>query len=328
MRAARLYGPGDVRVEETPVPRPEPGESLVRVTCVGLCGSDLHWYGEGRVGSTALDGPVVPGHELAGVVEEGPLGGRAVAIDPAIPCERCAECRRGYRNLCPNVLFAGQAPYDGGMREYLAWPDAQLFPLPAGLSAEEGVLLEPLGVAVHAVDLGHVRLGASVAVVGCGPIGLMLVALARLAGATHVAAVEPLPHRRDAARRAGADTVLAPEEVEGDTGVGDVAFEVAGTDEAVGLAVRMARPGGRVVLVGIPAEDWTRFPASPARRKGLTLVMSRRMNEVYPQAIGLVERGLVDVSALVSHRFPLTDAAAAFATAAERRGLKVVVEAS
>jgi L-iditol 2-dehydrogenase len=183
MRVARLHAAGDVRVGVEERPEPGPRESLVRVTAVGLCGSDLHWFGEGGIGDAELHRPLVLGHEFGGTVEGGPLHGQRVAVDPAVPCERCARCREGNRNLCPTVRFAGHGGQDGGLREHVAWPTQLLHPVPPQLSDEAAAMLEPLGVAIHAFDLGHVRLGASVAVVGCGPIGLMLLQVARVGGA-------------------------------------------------------------------------------------------------------------------------------------------------
>jgi L-iditol 2-dehydrogenase len=325
--AARLHGSGDIRLADEPVPVPDAGHRLVRVTAVGLCGSDLHWFTEGGIGDARLERPLVVGHESAGVIEGGPDHGRRVAIDPAIPCERCETCRSGRRNLCPTVRFAGHGSVDGALREFLTWPAALLHPVPDTVSDVDAALLEPLGVAVHAMDLGHLRIGARVAVIGCGPIGLLLVQLARSAGAGTVIATDPLEHRVAAARRYGADvvhrsgTAVAVHDVDA-----DVVFEVAGNDTAVEAALTAARPGGRVVLVGIPDEDRTSFPASVARRKGLTLALSRRMNDVYPRALQLVEQGRVDVSSLVTHRFPLQRVADAFYTAVAREGLKVVVE--
>jgi L-iditol 2-dehydrogenase len=323
--AARLHGAGDLRCAVEPVPAPAPGMSLVRVSAVGLCGSDLHWFAHGGIGDARLDRPLVPGHEFAGVIEGGPRHGQRVAVDPAMPCGHCARCAEGYGNLCPAVRFAGHGDVDGGLRELLAWPAARLHPLPDELSDADGAMLEPLGIALHAFDLGHLRLGGSVAVVGAGPIGLMLVQLARLAGAARVVAAEPLPHRAEAALRHGADRCVASGD-ELDGADVDVAFEVAGNDDAVRGALTAVRPGGRVVLVGIPDEDRTTLPAGLARRKGLTLALSRRMNHVYPRAIDLVRRGRVDVSSLVTHRFALPDSAEAFRFAAARRGGKVLVE--
>ena len=334
MRAARLHAVGDLRVAEEPGPAPEPGTSLVRVTAVGICGSDLHWWDEGAIGDAKLTHPLVLGHEGAGVIAEGPRSGERVAIDPAIPCETCRACRDGYRNLCYRIRFAGHGDTDGMMREFMAWPSALLHPLPDQVSDADGAMLEPLGVAVHSVDLGHLPFGGTASVTGCGPIGLLLIQLLKAAGASYVLAIEPLAHRREAAARFGADEVADPGSFGPDeglmrelTGFGvDVAFEAAGNDKGVELAIASVRPGGRVVLAGIPGDDTIRFGASAARRKGLTIAMVRRMNEVYPRAISLATRGAVDLGSVVTSRAGLGEAGTAFGDAARRTGLKVIIE--
>jgi len=322
MQVARLHGAGDVRLltEERPPPAGD-GERLVEVTSVGLCGSDLHWFTEGGIGDAVLAQPLVLGHEMAGVVRGGPDDGQRVAIDPAIPCGVCEPCRAGHGNLCPNVVFAGHGACDGGLRQFLSWPAHRLHPLPDQLSDDDGALLEPLGVALHALDLAHLRAASTVAVVGCGPIGLLLIQLARRHGATRVLAAEPLPHRMAAAAKFGAEPAS-------DEAAADVVFEVSGSDAAIDTALRLAKPGARVVLVGIPDGDRTTFSAALARRKGLTLVMVRRMGEVYPRAIDLAARGLVELAPLVSDVFALSEVGAALSAAAARTGLKVVIHPS
>ena len=315
MKVARLHSVGDVRLHDEPAPSPGPDETLVRVTAVGLCGSDLHWFGEAGIGDARLARPLVLGHEFAGVTE----AGQRVAVDPAIPCEQCEYCREGNPNLCTALYFAGQSADDGGLREWLAWPTRCLFPIPDSLSDADGAMLEPLGVAIHAVDLGKIRTGTRVGIFGCGPIGLLVIQVAQAAGATDVFVTEPLAHRLDAARRLGATEWTPGQEVE-------VAFECAGENGAVENAIVATRPGGRVILVGISGNDRTTFSASVARRKGLTLKLSRRMKHTYPRAVRLVESGRVDVRSLVTHRFPLEKVADAFDVAVRRTGLKVVVE--
>jgi L-iditol 2-dehydrogenase len=315
MRVARLQGEGDIRLQDEPAPVQAAGESLVTVKAVGVCGSDLHWVAQGRIGMSILERPLVLGHEASGVAQDG----RRVAIDPAIPCGVCEYCRRGNPNLCPDLRFAGHAPQDGALREILSWPDRCLVPLPASLSDADGAMLEPLGVALHAVDLGKLGVGMRVGVFGCGPIGLLVLQLARASGATEVFYSEPLAHRSEAARELRAAPWHPGTEV-------DVAFECAGMNDAVQDSIAAARPGGKVVLVGIPDDDRTSFSASLARRKGLTIKLSRRMKFTYPRAIRLVEAGLVDIRSLITHRFRLEDTAKAFAVAQRREGLKVLIE--
>ena len=328
MRAARLHAVGDLRVADEPEPVADgPDLSLVRVTAVGICGSDLHWWDEGAIGDARITHPLVLGHEGAGVIADGPRRGERVAIDPAIPDETCRACRDGYRNLCYHIRFSGHGDTDGMLREVMAWPSHLLHPLPDGVSDADGALLEPLGVAIHSVDLGHLPFAGTASVIGCGPIGLLILQLLKVAGARSVLAAEPMAHRREAAERLGADVVVDPSAAPelGAAGV-DVAFEAAGNDEGVALAMESVRPGGRVVLAGIPGDDTIRFGASLARRKGLTIAMVRRMNEVYPRAISLAERKQVDLASMVTSRSGLGEIADAFGAAARRTGLKAVVE--
>ena len=331
MRAARLHGRRDVRLHDEERPRPGPGEVAVKVEAIGLCGSDLHWFEEGGIGTNRISRPIVPGHEMAGRTEDG----RLVAIEPAIPCEHCSLCLEGQPNLCPTIRFSGQGVDDGSMREWMAWPERCLFPLPDGLTATDGAMLEPLGVAIHTVDLAHVRPGTSVGVFGSGPIGLFCLQVAKAAGAARLVAtdLESREHRLAAARAVGAEAFAATDGREakailravGGHGL-DVAIEAAGTQAAVDAAFEAVRPGGRVVLAGIPSDERTSFKASTARRKGVTIALVRRMKHTYPRAIALAVAGRVDLRSVVTHRFPLAEAARAFDVAARREGLKVVVE--
>jgi len=333
-RAVKLHAVGDLRVQETESPpAPAAGWSTVAVTSVGLCGSDLHWYAEGGTGEVSITAPVVPGHELAGVALDGPYAGRRVAIDPAIPCGRCESCRGGHGNLCPDIRFAGHQDLDGGLQERLLWPDELMFPVPDSLSDDAGALLEPLGVAIHAVKHAHVRPGQDVLVVGAGPIGVLAGAVAHRAGAARVFVSEPLEHRRRTALRFGADAAWEPDVVEDElmwvtSGRGvDAVVEMAGTDDAITTAVMCARPGARVALGGIPSSPRSSFPAAAARRKGLTFTMVRRMHDTYGQAIELATTG-IDLDDLVSDRFPLERSAEAFEHAAGRTGDKTIIVVS
>jgi L-iditol 2-dehydrogenase len=333
MKAARLYGAHKFRVDEVVAPQNAgPGEALVQIGTVGVCGSDLHTYEDGRIGNTVVQEPLVLGHEFAGtVVAVGPEAqdgilrplkiGQRVAIDPSVPCWHCDKCEEGDPNLCRNLHFMGLWPDDGGLQEYLICPSRSSFPIPDDFSMDTGALLEPLGVAIHAVDLGQLKIAQRVAVLGCGPIGLLIMRLAKLSGAGPIFAFDQFDWRLAAARQWGADETIdisdgkqveALKELTKGRGV-DVVFEAAWAGDAVDQAVQMADLGGRVVLVGIPGSDQANFVHSAARRKGLTLLMSRRMKHTYPRAIALVSDGLVNLDDLVSHHFSLEQVGEAFA---------------
>lgn len=328
MKALRLHGPGDLRLHEEPDPILAKGERLLQVTSVGICGSDLHWVNEAGIGDDRLTKPLVLGHEFSAITEEGVR----VAVDPAIPCGLCEYCKRGDPNLCEKLLFAGHGEQDGALSEKIAWPERCLFPLPGELSDADGAMLEPLGIAMHAVDLAQLQLGMSVGIFGCGPIGLLILQLVRLAGVDAVYVTDILPHRLEVASSFGADETRLVANIPGESDDAmfnrrglDVVFEAAGENAAVEMAIAATRPGGKVILVGIPVEDRTSFSASQARRKGLTIKFVRRMKLTYPRAIRLVENGKVDVRSLVTHTFSLEQAAEAFAVAARREGLKVII---
>ncbi len=347
MWAARLHGPEDLRLDRVEHPgEPGPAEVLLRVRSTGICGSDLHSYLDARIGDTPVTSPLVLGHEFSAVVSAVGSGaldglnqplkvGARVAVDPAQPCGHCELCEQGHPNLCPEVAFCGCHPYGGSLCEWMLMPARCCFPLPDRVTDEQGALLEPLGVALHAVDLAHLRVGQSVAILGAGPIGLLLLQLALRAGADRVFMADRLPWRLAQAKKLGGIPLRIPEgqrvaevhQLTGRRGV-DVIFEAAWGEDTVAEAAEMARAGGRLVLVGIPSGDGCELKASTARRKGLSVVFSRRMKHVYPRCIRLAESGAVDLGALVSHRFSLRQASGAFAmnAAYRERVLKAVIK--
>jgi len=325
MLAARLHGPRDLRLERVPHPGPPgPGEALVRVTATGVCGSDLHTYLDGRIGDTVLEAPRILGHEFAGIIEQSGdpqlHPGTRVAVDPALPCRHCDLCEQGHPNLCRRLHFCGVSPDNGSLAEFIRMPVRTCVPVPETFDAEHALMLEPLGVAIHATDLAKVRLGDRVAIFGAGPIGLLLLQTVKLAGASVVYMTDPLAYRLKLAEKLGATPLPAGVEV-------DIAIEAAWGGDAIGQAVELVRLGGRVVLVGIPADDECRFRHSTARRKGLSLVLVRRMKHTYPRAIRLVQDGRVDVKRLITHRYRFADAAEAFELAAgyKDRVVKAVI---
>jgi L-iditol 2-dehydrogenase len=345
MQVVKLYGPRDFRVEEVPLPPdPGPGEALIRVGVVGVCGSDLHTYTDGRIGDTVIQKPLVLGHEFAGTVATvGPdahdglhrplTPGERVAVDPGKPCWHCDRCEAGCPNLCRHLGFMGLAPDDGALQEYLIVPARNCFPIPDLFSLDDGALLEPLGVAIHAVDLSHLRVGQAVAVLGCGPIGLLIIRLAKLSGASPVFAFDQFDWRLAAAQHWGADDVInirdgepvAALRARNHTRGADVVFEAAWAGDAVAQAVEMADLGARVVLVGIPGDDRASFKHSTARRKGLLILMSRRMKHTYPRAFALAHT--FALSDLVTHRFDLRHTADAYAlnTAYQDGVIKIMI---
>jgi len=263
------------------------------------------------VGDASLDGNHLP---LA--------VGQRVAIDPEVPCLACRMCEKGHPNLCPNHSFFGLHPTDGALREQMIVPTRNCFPIPDSISDGGGAVLETLGVAIHAMDLAHARVSQSAVVIGCGPVGLLLIRLARLTGLDPIIAIDPIQSRVDLARVWGAtDTITARSEDTLDEvnrltdGKGsEITFEAAWAGPSVDAAVGMAAIGGRIVLVGIPEDDGCSMSHSNARRKGLSVIFSRRMKHVYPRAIPLAA-GLepkVKVDEMITHVFPLAETVKAF----------------
>ena len=319
-RALYLHAARDARVSPYNLREGRPGETLLEVAAVGLCGSDLHYYKDGGIGSATIKEPFVPGHEFGGWLTEDlddrelPRG-TLVAVDPNNACRHCEHCRAGHDNLCPNVEFIGAPPNDGAMTDRL-WVDRRLIvPVPQSFSPADVVMLEPLGVAIHAADLARPRLLETVTVLGCGPIGLLILQVLKVAGAGEILAVDPLPHRRELAAQLGATATAAHLDDIGElTGGLGTTLVVEATNSPDGFrdAVRAARIGGRIVLVGIPDGDVYNLPAAEARRRGLTVKFSRRMGHVYPRAIELVKKGLVDVRSLVTDELTLEEGPEAF----------------
>ena len=346
MQVARLHGPKDIRIQaEALPPPPGRGEVSLAIKTVGLCGSDLHMYETGRIGYTVASEPFVLGHEFMGEViavgtealdgEHQPLQvGQRVAVEPAVPCWRCEICEHGHPNLCPNHTFYGLFPEDGALRERMTVSARNCFPMPDALSDAVGPLLETLGVAIHAIDLSKIRIASSVAVLGAGPVGLLITRLAALAGAAQIFAFDKYDWRVQKARAWGAthafnvddcDPADVVTDLTGGRGV-DVAIEAAWADHSVQQAADMARYGGRLILVGIPPDDKLQLKHSVARRKGLTIMMSRRMKHTYPRAMHLAASGAVDLGTLVSHEFTLAETAAAYASnAAYEWGINKVI---
>lgn len=310
------------------MPAPSVGEALVRVTKVGVCGSDIHLYRLGRIGDIVMRKPLVIGHECVGVVAgvghgvDASLVGRRVAIEPQLFCGKCRWCVGGTQNLCPYHTFLGLPPTDGAMQEYLIHPARFLEPLPDGVSDEAGTAMEPMAVALHATRLVKIRPGQSVIILGCGILGTCVLMLLRLYRGLEVVCVDVLPERLERAKSLGARTILTRpgaaqetwrEAVDAVGGLGaDIVFEACGVEETLRGMCEVAAPGGHVVVIGSNPEDQVEFRSGAARRRGLTLRFVRRSLNALPDVLALTGKGLIDPGSIVTHRFGAGAAREAF----------------
>ncbi len=329
MRVAELIAPLAFRLTEMPIEDPGPGEVQVRIEAVGVCGSDLHAYSEGAVGSTPNTYPMVLGHEPAGRIVKTGAGitgltvGDRGALEPAIYCYHCEFCLSGHHNVCANIRFLSNPHHPGFFRELVNLPVANFLPIPAGMSAEEATLAEPLAIALHSLRLASIGPGETVAVIGAGPIGLMTIAALRATQAARIWAVEPLAHRRELARGIGADVVLEPAEAAeeilrrtGHRGV-DCAIDCAAGEDTTGQAIRVTRNAGRVALTGIHSTPFVSLDGSAMRRKELTIFNVRRSNHETEEALDLLMAHAEWFAPLLTHSREIEYIDEAFAIASQ-----------
>jgi 2-desacetyl-2-hydroxyethyl bacteriochlorophyllide A dehydrogenase len=332
MKAAILHAPRDLRVESRATPRPDTGEVLVRVAAAGLCGTDYSIWSGGR----SVSYPLVMGHELVGVVEAvgpdvtSPTPGQRVVVEPNYSCGRCPLCQEGNRNLCASRTAVG-IDVDGGFAEFLRVPSRCCWPAPIGPGDDDLLVTEPLAVVVRAVARSAVRQGESAAVLGLGTLGLLAVQVLRARGA-RVLGVARTARRTVMARELGAAEVHARADgplepaaraFSGREGM-DLVVETAGTPEAVTDALSIVRPGGRVVLTGLPHEATPVVFRSVVWRE-ITLLGSMIYQDEFPEALRLVGAGLVRTRPLVTHRFDLDAASEAFAAHRDPSSIKVAL---
>ena len=331
MRAAALIAPLTFRLTDMPTEDPGPGEVQVRVEAVGVCGSDLHAYTEGAVGSTPNVYPMVLGHEPAGTIVKtgagviGLAAGDRGALEPALYCYHCEFCLSGHHNVCSNIRFLSNPHYPGFFRELVNLPVTNFLPIPRGMSFHEATLAEPLAIALHSVGLVSIRPGETVAVIGAGPIGLLTIAALRTAGAGRIWAVEPLAHRRDLARGIGADAALEPEEAveeilkgTGRRGV-DCAIDCAAGEHTTSQAIQLARNAGRVELTGIHSTPFVSMDGSAMRRKELTIFNVRRSNHETQEALELLAAHTEWFAPLLTHTRKMERIDEAFTIASQYR---------
>jgi L-iditol 2-dehydrogenase len=342
MRAARLYAPGDLRLETIPVKAPAPDEVVVRLSANGLCGSDIHFYEDGKLGPFVVTEAYTPGHEASGTVVhaatgiDGPDVGQRVAIEPGIPCRRCEFCKSGRYNLCPDVVFLSAPPVDGTLAEYVTLAADFAHPLPDTVDDEAGAFVEPVSVGIQACRRAGLRAGDTFAVLGAGPIGLVTMAVAYAFGAARGYAVDLLDNRLALADALGATASLNASEddpvaavtawTEG-RGV-DVVFDTSGSSSACKLTPLIARRGGVVTIVGWPEQSAFPYNIEMVLEKELDVRGVNRYCNTYPTAISLLASGNLDVAPLITHRFPFEDVTEAVAFASEHPAetIKVMVK--
>lgn len=319
MRAAVLTEPQSIRIEERDEPGPDADEVVVDMSEVGICGSDVHYYEHGRIGDFVVEGPLILGHESAGVVSEvgedvtGLEAGDRVSLEPGYPCRRCEHCRRGEYHLCSDITFMATPPDDGAFVESIAWPADYVFELPDDVSLREGAMAEPVSVGVHACRHAGVSAGDSVLVTGAGPIGLFTADVARAMGATTTIVTDLVDSKRERALERGADMAVNPAEEEVHRAVGqrvdgdgvDVAVEATGSPQALAGAIEAVRPGGTVVAVGLGDEAELPLDVVDLISREVTLKGSFRYSNTYPAAIELLADGAIDVPSVVDFELPL-----------------------
>ncbi|MEW2495684.1 L-idonate 5-dehydrogenase [Streptomyces nodosus] len=333
-----IHGQGDLRVDELPVPEPGPGQAVVAVRYGGVCGSDLHYWRHGGVGDFRLREPMVLGHEVVGTVvsygagASGPAVGTAVAVHPATPCGVCPECAKGRRNVCRDTRYLGSAarfPHvQGGFAARVTVPAGQLRAVPAGLALRRAALAEPLAVALHAVRRAGPVAGRHLLVTGAGPIGCLVVAAAKAAGAASVTVTDLLPRALDFAAAAGADTVVRADDPDdpGWPAEVDTAIEASGVAAGLDTCVRLVRRGGTVVQLGMLPPGQSPFAGNLVVSREIEVRGAFRFDTEFDEALELLasEPGF---DALVSAVVPVREAESAFALAADRsRSCKVLLD--
>jgi L-iditol 2-dehydrogenase len=340
MRAAVLHAPGDLRIEETPRPEIGPTEVLVNIKAVGVCGSDLHLFNNGRIATSIMTRPLILGHEAAGEVVAagaavaGIKCGDRVVIEPGISCGHCEFCTRGEYNLCRSQAFKGIPDTQGCLADFVAMPQQYVHKLPPGVGYAEGTVIEPFAVALQGLSEGQVRAGQSVAVLGGGPVGLMVLQGALATGAGPVTVVDLYEKRLALAGRLGAahtvnagqeDAVQVIRSLTDDRGA-DVVLETSGASAVAAQTIKVVRRGGTVVFVGVGCGDVT-FDVNTITRSRLKLTGTFRYANQYPVAIGLAAVGRVDLGAVITHRFPLEGAgeALAFTAAHKDEAIKTII---
>ncbi|XP_055905720.1 sorbitol dehydrogenase [Eupeodes corollae] len=340
---AVLYGVEDLRLEQRPIPEISDNEVLLEMDCVGICGSDVHYLVHGRIGDFVVNKPMIIGHEAAGVVVKcgknvkNLVVGDRVAIEPGVPCRLCQFCKIGKYNLCPDMVFCATPPYDGNLTKYYRHAADFCFKLPPHVTMEEGALLEPLSVGVHACRRADVGLGSEVLILGAGPIGLVTLLVAQSMGASNIVITDLSQNRLDVAKSLGAmHTVLISKDKTEEQTVKEIqglmpnspdkTIDCCGAESTTRLAILSTRSGGCVVIVGMGGNE-SKLPLINACAREVDIRGVFRYCNDYSTALALVASGKVDAKRLVTHHFDITETAKAFETSRYGHGgaIKVMI---
>jgi len=327
LKAQVLTGINQMEMADVETPRIEKDtEVLVRVLEVGVCGSDVHYYETGKIGSQVVSYPYRVGHECSGVVEAVGAGvdrvkvGQTVVIDPATVCFKCDQCLSGRENTCRELTFLGcPGQAEGCLCEYIVMDQTSCFPTNGGITPEQGTLCEPFAIGVYAVQQAGLEKGASIAILGSGPIGLSCMVAAKAEGITDIYMTDKIAERVDVAAKNGAVWAGNPETedvvkaiYEKQPGGMDVVFECAGEQDTIDQGIELLKPGGKIMVIGIPRVDRVCYDADNSRRKEITVINVRRQNGCTQKAIDLIASGKADVDFMVTHRFDFTQSKEAF----------------
>lgn len=343
MKAALLENIKEFEIADIPAPETgNPDDVLIRVNRVGVCGSDIHYYLNGCIGSQVVEFPFIIGHECSGTIAETGENvknlkrGQQVVIDPAVSCHNCSQCRLGRENTCENLQFLGlPGQMQGCLCEYIVLPAENCLPTESKLSLEQGVLCEPFTIGVYAVKQAAPSSDSAVAVLGSGPIGLSCIAAAKAQGISGIYATDLLDYRITAARKGGAEWTGNPgkqdvvEEIRKHQPNGiDIAFECAGKQETIDQAIEILRPGGKLMLIGIPKEERISFVIDRIRRKEITIINVRRQNKCTRSAMEMVASKKADIDFMVTHHFNIDQVQKAFELVAnyEDNVIKAIIE--
>lgn len=316
-RAAYMTGIRKLEMRDIGIPEVKEDEVLVKLEYVGICGSDIHYLENGRIGDFVVEGDFILGHECAGVVTETGRGVKAlkagdrVALEPGITCGKCKYCKEGKYNLCPDVAFLATPPYMGAFTNYIAYPENMAFLLPENVTTREGALIEPLAVGIHAANQGSVKLGDSVMILGAGCIGLVTMLACKACGAGSITVVDLIPKRLAYAKKLGADAVIDAGKSDllaelgklGLAGGADVVFETAGTAKTVEQTASLVARGGRIVLVGMAPEDVVEYNIMQVITKEAEIRSVFRYRNIYPAAIQAVSKGMIPIAEIVTHEY-------------------------